>query len=145
MKKIRVLAFVIACLLVLSIPVSAAEANVRTSAFFEMTQTYLYKVSNYTFQIWFNVTATSGMDVLGVNEIKLQRSSNNSDWYTIKTYASDRYSQMLEEDTGSCVNYVSYTGMEGYYYRACVVFYAERNGSSSEMTCYTSPLYMPNV
>ena len=93
----------------------------------------------------FNVTATSGMDVLGVNEIKLQRSSNNSDWYTIKTYASDRYSQMLEEDTGSCVNYVSYTGMEGYYYRACVVFYAERNGSSSEMTCYTSPLYMPNV
>ena len=146
MKRFRFcVCLVLVVALVLPTVVCAQEAGTWASSYFSYIQAFLSKKTKYTFEIWFDVTATRGMDVVGVSEIKLQRSSNNSDWYTIKTYEPDRYTQMLEEDTAFCANCVSYTGMEGYYYRARVVFYAEKDGSSSELTHYTSSLYMPNV
>ena len=80
------------------------------------------------------------MEKLGANEILLQRSVDNAQWTTVKTYTPDSYPQMLEENTVSCVNYVPYTGSMYYYYRARISFYAENGSGWGEMYVYTSPV-----
>lgn len=140
---VRVVCVLIVLVFTLPTIVCAEQTSTWSSAYFAEIQAYLSRVSTYTFEIVFDVTATVGMDTLGVSEIKLQRSSDNSNWMTVKTYEPDRYSQMLEENTGSCANYVSYTGMREYYYRAEVTFYAEKGNGIGEMTYTTESLYMP--
>lgn len=127
--------------LVLSTPVFASEP--RSSAFFIRTSTYLEKVSGTTFDVWFDVTATGIMDELGVSTIKVQRSSDQSNWSTMYTYSKDSYSQMICENTASHVDHVRYSGTAGYYYRAKVTFYAKNSSGTGTYVMYTSTIKVP--
>lgn len=140
---IRIICIILVFATLLPLTAFAEQSDIRSSAYFTEIQASLGKVSTYTFEIWFDVTATRGMDVLGVSEIILYRSSDNIDWMSVKTYEPDRYTQMLAENTGSHGSFVSYTGMREYYYRAEVTFYAKKGTGIGMITEYTPSLYMP--
>lgn len=126
------------CLLLIAsmlfaIPVLAAE---QASDFFISHSCYLWEVSNSSFQVWFDVTATGGMDVLGASEIKVQKSSDGSDWETVATYY-DIYGY----DRSYYGSHVTFSSVDsGNYYRAKVTFYAEDETGIGEYTSYTSSL-----
>ena len=126
----------------LTIPAMAAEGE-RASNFFMRTSTYLEKVSGTTFEVWFNVTAVDRMDQLGVKTIKIQRSSDGTNWMTMKTYSKDNYSQMIDTNAVSHADCVTYIGSVGYYYRAYVTFYAKNSNGTGEYMMYTSTIQVP--
>lgn len=116
--------------------VAAAASSARSSAFFMCWDSYLYKTSSNSFEVWFDVTAVNGMDELGASRIKVQRSTDASTWTTVKTYYPEDYPSMIEENTGSVYNCVTYTGTKGFFYRAYVVFYAKNSKGIGEMPDY---------
>ena len=126
MKKIlRPVCIILIFALLLSVPVFAEEeSSAWASSYFIAYSTYLYRTTGTQFQVWFDVSARSIMNELGVNSIKVQRSSDGENWTTVKTYLPEDYPQMLCESTGSHTGYVTYTGTSGYDYRAYVTFYA---------------------
>ena len=70
---------------VLSIPAFAAEASEpRSSSFFLRSSVYLCNVSGKSFEAWFSVTGVGTMDVIGAKTIKIQRSSDGTNWTTVK-------------------------------------------------------------
>lgn len=137
---VRSICVLLVIAIMLVVPVSAEEQNERSSAYFAALQTYISRKTDTEFRVWFDATGKERMETIGVSEILLQRSVNNATWTTIKTYTPDDYPQMLEHNTGSCSNYVSYTGNMYYYYRAYVTFYAKNSSGCGEMYFYTSPV-----
>lgn len=120
---------------------TAFAAESRASNYFMMTSTYLERVSSSEIEIWFDVTAVSRMDQLGVQKIKLQRSTDCSNWTTIKTYNMDDYSQMICANTVAHADCVTYSNAQSrYYYRAYVEFYAKKDNGSAMYASYTATI-----
>ena len=142
MKRfVRCVCFFLAVTMILVTPAFAAEiATPRASNYFAYHSTYLEKTSGTQFDVWFDVTAVGGMDELGTSTIEVQRSSDNVNWTTMKTYTKSSYSQMICEDTCAHADYVTYYGTSGYYYRAYVVFYAKKGSGTAEYSMYTSSI-----
>lgn len=117
--------------MILAIPTLAAE---QASDFFMSHSSYLWEISDSEFQVWFRVTAVEGMDVLGVREIKVQRSTDKSNWSTVQTYGGQ-----YDYDTSFYSGHVTYSSAEaGYYYRARVTYYAENSSGTATYIDYTS-------
>ena len=146
MKKFtRFAAVVLALSLVLVMP-AYAESTVepRGSAFFDSYGTDLYKTSSTSFQIWFDVDSNAKlMDELGVSLIELYRSSDQQNWTKIKIYEPEDYPEMIDEYSYSYINYVPYSNAwSGYYYTACITFYAKNSTGIGERDVYTEILRM---
>ena len=144
MKRfIKIVCIVLALSTLMMIPVSAeTEITPRASNYFHSFSTYIYKTSATKFQVWFDVVAVTGMDKLGVSEIRIQRSSDNSNWSTMFTCYPEYYPQMLDYNTAEHGSYVPYTGSTGYYYRALVVFYAKNSSGTGKLSRYTQTVYL---
>lgn len=126
-------------MLVPSTAFAAENVEPRVSNFFASQAAYIEELSTTKFEVWFEVTAVSGMDVLGAKTIKVQRSLDHSDWETVKTYSMDDYSSMTATNTAGHTGYVTYTGASSsYYYRAVVTFYAKNSSGIGEYTLATS-------
>ena len=120
---------------------TAFAAESRASNFFMMTSTYLERISTTHIEIWFDVTAVDCMDELGVQYIKLQRSTDKSSWETVWTYDKDDYSQMICTNTADHADCVTYTSASSnYYYRAYVEFYAKNSYGTGVYTVYTATI-----
>lgn len=129
--------------LLLTIPVMAAEMpDGRSSNFFGSSSVYLYKTSSKTFQAWFDVTAVRTMDKLGASRIKIQRSTDDENWSTVKTCTMDSYGNLVCDNTASHMSYVTYTGSSGYYYRAYIELYAKDEVGTGYWDRYTSSIYI---
>lgn len=138
-RFIRTVCFFMAVVTLLTTVAFAAEnENSRASDFFMMTSTYIERYSDDDLEIWFDVTAVRSMDVLGVRYIKLQRSTDKSNWTTVETYDMEDYPQMTCEDTVGHIDCVSYSGSSAYYYRAYVEFYAKVGNNTGVYTRYTA-------
>lgn len=138
--------FVLAMVMVLAVPAFAAEtAAPKSSSFFMSSSVYLCNVSGNYFEAWFEVTATGGMDVLGANFIKIQRSSDGVNWTTVKTCAKDTYPYLYLVNYNTSVHLagISHTATPGYYYRAYIELYAKDGVNTGTMDCYTSKIYIP--
>ena len=146
MKRfLRCVCLVLAMTLCLSVPAFAAaapEAGTYSSAYFAVTDQYLWRVSDTEVQVWFEVIAMRGMEQLGTSLIKVQRSTDQSNWETMQVYTPEDYPQMLCPNTGAHSECVSYTYTSGYYYRAFVTFYATRNGGIGKFSMYTPIMWL---
>lgn len=147
MKKfVRFVCLVLACSLFLAVPTQATETvEPRESAFFAAHGTDLYKISDTKFQIWFDVTANAGtsMQELGVSEIVVYRSADLQSWAKMRTYTMDDYPQMVANNTGSHIDYITYNfATPGYYYTARITFYAKNSVGIAELDEYTEILGM---
>lgn len=125
-RLIQYFCVLLAVVLVMAVPARAEAANTRESAYFSAYDSFLWKTSGTTFQVWYDVIGNGTMDKLGVSCIKVQRSTDGQNWTTVKTYLSSNYPDMICENTFSHGGYVTYTGSIGYYYRAYVTFYATK-------------------
>lgn len=117
---------------------AAESAAPRASDYFMKTSTFIERYSDNSLEIWFDVTALGTMSVLGVRYIELQRSTDRSNWTTIKTYDKADYSEMTCDNTGAHADYVTYQGSSGYYYRAYVEFYAKNSSGTGVYSRYTA-------
>ena len=77
------------------------------------------------------------MDELGASEILVQRSSNRTNWTTVKTFSSAYYSDMIATNRGTHGATLSCDVESGYYYRAYVTFYASNSSGYGEKYYYT--------
>lgn len=144
-KSFRFICVILVLSLLMVFPASAESyIEPRGSAFFASYGTFLYKTSSSSFQIWFDVDANAEtMQVIGASEIEVYRSSDQSNWTKMKTYTMANYPEMVDENTCSHTGYVTYTGAtSGYYYTACVTFYAKNSTGSAERYVYTEILKM---
>lgn len=134
MKRfVRIVCLLLVLSTVLVIPAFAAEQG---SNFFAAHSCYLWEVSDSEFQVWFNVTAVRGMDVLGVSEVIVQRSTDGVNW-------SDEafYYDMYHNGTSVYGGHVTYSDVTSGYYRAQVTFYAEDDTGVGEYTAWTSSFH----
>lgn len=136
----------ICLLLVMSVvlvtPAWATEGTTWGSNYFHSRLAYLYPANGNQFEIWIEVEAVGMMDKLGASEIILQRSTNNSTWTDVKTYTKEAYPNLVDDDAFAYEAYVTYTGSSGYYYRAKVWFYAERDNGTAEYAYTTDSIYV---
>lgn len=139
MKRVsRLICMLLAVAMLLAMPAAAEEnAEPRASSFFLSSDVYLYQTSSTKFQAWFEVTALDGMDKLGASEIKIQESTDDENWTTVKTCSMSNYSNLIDENSGFHASYVSYTGVTGRYYRAKITLYAENSTGTGEWIRYT--------
>lgn len=136
---IRCVSLILVFSVFLATPALATEP--RSSDYFVSNYTYLYKTSNTSFQVWFDTLAFDTMSELGVSSITIQLStSSTSGWVDIKTFTPSGYPQMMGSNVASHCNCVSYSGAIGYYYRACVEFYARNSSGSAYSVIYTTPI-----
>lgn len=144
MKHIsRIIGILMVAVMLMTMPAAAAEnAEPRASSFFMSSDVYLYQTSSTKFEAWFEVTALGIMDKVGASEIKIQESSDDENWTTVKTCTMDSYSSMICENTGSHASYVSYTGTTGKYYRAKITLYAENSTGTGEWIRYTTSIQL---
>lgn len=144
MKRfIRCTCLLLVLSMMLVIPAFAAETTTpKSSSFFGSSSVYLCNVSGTSFEAWFDVIAVRGMDVIGAKTIKIQRSSDGTNWTTVKTCTMDSYSNLIDYDTVSHSAGISYTGTSGYYYRAYIQLYAKKGVNLATMDRYTSKIYI---
>ena len=119
---------------------AAEEVSPWASSYFMSRSAYLTVVSGTTFDVWFEVTAVRGMDEIGTSVIKVQRSTDKSDWDTVKTFTKESYANMIDYNTADHSDSVRYVGTSGYYYRAYVEFYAKDDTGTAYHTYYTSSI-----
>ena len=129
------------CAMMFTTTALAAETvEPRGSNFFSCSSVYFWNTSGLNYQIWFDVTAVGTMTELGVSEIKVQRSTDERNWTTVRTYYKENYSQMTDDNTASYANCVSFTATAGYSYRAIVMLYARNSSGSGYMQETTTVL-----
>ena len=141
MKRfVRCVSMLMIVALLLTNPVFAAEgASARSSSYFMCSSVYLWKTSDTTFEVWFDVVSVDTMAQLGASVIKVQRSGDGTNWTTMKTYTKEDYADMICENTIAHASCVSYTGAPGYYYRAYIILYAKNSSGTGLMPEYTEP------
>lgn len=140
----RILCLLLAMSLLMAVPAQAVNAEPRASAFFSSYWTELTKMSSTSLAICFDVSANAAfMDELGASEIELFESSDQRNWDSVKTYDPEDYPQMLDYNTVSHSGYVMYyEAKPGYYYTACVTYYAKDSRGIGENFIYTAILQM---
>ena len=145
MKRfVRCMCLFLAISMILSTPALAAETvEPKGSSYFGNSSVFLCNVSGTSFEAWFQVTGVSRMDAIGVNFIKIQQSSDGTNWTTVKTYTKESYPNLIDYDTVTHTAGVSYTATGGYYYRAFVQLYAKKGVNSAIMNAYSAKRYIP--
>lgn len=139
MKRfVKVITVVLVIVAMLMVPVHAEEVEDRSSAYFLSSSTALTKITTTKIEAYFSVGAFDVMDELGASSIKIQRSSDGTNWTTMKTFTKSGYPQLICENTFSHAATVSYTGTVGYYYRAKITLYAKDGTGIGEVVEYTS-------
>lgn len=144
-RSFRFLCLILVLSLLLAFPVYAAtDAEPRGSAFFGSYGAALYKTATATFEIWFDVNSNAAaMQEIGVSMIEVYRSTDQEHWVKLKTYEMDDYPEMIDENTGCHTGYVTFdNAVPGFYYTACVIFYAKNSTGVGERYVYTQILRM---
>ena len=130
-KKSRFLGKLIAIVLVVSlcVPIGAQAAMPETVA--PMASDYLIDYTAYIcamgggdLEIWWEVTGTRTLADIGVLSVFLYESTDNVNWYWVKSYQHNQYDNMLWHNDYFCMDYVSYEGVPGRYYKAYVQIWA---------------------
>ena len=138
MKRfVRLICLVMTFALLMAIPAYAQETSARASDYFTGYRAYCTMTSSTQLTVSYSVIGAGIMDEIGANQIKVQRSSDRTNWTTVKTFSKANYSSMIDTNTASHSSTLSCSVSPGYYYRAYVEFYAAKDGGSSERYYYT--------
>lgn len=133
MKKFtQCICILLVCVMMLSTTAFAAETvESRASDYFAASSVYFWNTSGRNYEIWFDVTGKGTMAELGTSKIQVQRSTDNSNWSTVRTYYKEDYPQMIDTNTSRHGNCVTYTATAGYSYRAIVTLYAKNSSGGT--------------
>ena len=130
-KKSRFLVKLIAVFLAVSlcVPIGAQAAMPETvapmaSAYLADYTAYICAMGGGDLEIWWEVTGTRTLADIGVLSVFLFESTDNTNWYRVKSYQHNHYENMLWHDDYICVDHVDYEGVPGRYYKAYVQIWA---------------------
>lgn len=129
-KRSGLLIKTIAILLIVSFcaPISAQAttpaATPRASDYLMEYTAYICAMGGGDLEIWFEVTGTGRWADIGVLNIYLYESTDNSNFYWVKTFQFMDYDSMLWHNDYMCMDYVPYDGVPGRYYKAYVQIWA---------------------
>ena len=141
-RATRCICLLLVVVICLSSTVLAAETTPKASSYFWSNSVYLHKTSDTTFQAWFDVRCIGIMEEVGASVIKIQRSLDGVNWTTMQTYTKESYSNLIDTNTSTHAACVSYTGTEGYYYRAYIELYAKNESGRAYLPRYTSSMQL---
>lgn len=118
-------AVIVVLVMALMMPVSANAAMPETvmplaSDYLACYTAYVCAMGGGDLEIWFEVAGTATQEYLGVLVIYLYESTDNVNWYWVKTYRHTDYNQMLLTNAWEVMDYVPYEGVAGRYYKAYV-------------------------
>lgn len=130
-KNSRFLIKIIAIILVVSLcaPIGAQAAMPETvtpqaSDYLAEYTAYICAMGGGDLEIWFEVTGTRTWHDIGVLSVYLYESTDNSNFYWVRTLQFTEYENMLWHDNFYCVDHVDYEGVPGRYYKAYVQIWA---------------------
>ena len=122
---------IIACVLAISLlaPIGVNAATPETvmpmaSAYLASYTAYICAMGEGKIEVWFSVTGTDYWADIGAVTIYLYESTDNSNWYWVKTYLYEDNEGMLAHDTYCHMSHVDYQGVAGRYYKAYVQLWA---------------------
>lgn len=128
-KTLRIIALVVALMLMLSV---AASAAVNASDYIAATSAWITRDGN-TVKVNFYIIGTDTMDKIGVKYVYLYESTDNG-WILVKTfsYTDSLYAaDMMNSNSSFKAAYLPYYyGSANKTYFADCRFYAEKNGGS---------------
>lgn len=140
---LRLICIVLSLSICMALPASAdAGQNARASDYFHQISTYINRLNNTQFEVWFDLICVDRMDEIGASKITVQRSTDGTNWQNMFTYRSEHYPQMIAYNTVSHGACIPYHGTLGYYYRGVVTFYAKNSSGIGEMYRYTNTVYL---
>ena len=119
---------------------AAESVSPRASMYFMASSVYFWHTSGNNYEIWFDVTAKGSMYELGASKIVVEKSTDEVNWETVRTYYKEDYSQMTRSSTTSYANCVPFTATTGYSYRAIVTLYARNSSGTGTMRETTTVL-----
>lgn len=120
---IKAIAIVLAMALIMPIGAAATEQETvapRASYYLAGYTAYICAMGGGDLEIWFEVTGTGFQEYLGVMSIYLYESTDNVNWYWVKTFQHEDYCQMLLTNAYFVMDHVDYEGVAGRYYKAYV-------------------------
>lgn len=129
-------------ILVTMIPIYASAAisesvQPRASAYLDNYGAYVYLPGNGQVQVYFNVTGTGYMDELGALSIRIYESTDGENWTWKKTFTHDSTSGMLSYHDNFHASHVTYSGVNGRYYKAYVCIWGGKNGDGDTRYFWT--------
>ena len=137
-------AVVLVLVLALVTPVNADAAMPETvmplaSAYLAGYTAYVCAMGNGDLEIWFEVTGTGTQDYLGVMSILLYESTDNVNWYWVKSFLHEDYSQMLKTNVYFNIDHVDYDeAVPGRYYKAYVGIWGGPDDTGDARYIWTS-------
>lgn len=138
MKRfIRLICLLMVFATLAAVPAYAQEQSARASNHISSYRAYCTKNSSTSLSVIFQILGTDTMDEIGVTTVKVQYSSDQTNWTTAKTFYKSSYPSMTDTNTGYHSGVLTCTVPSGKYYRAYVEFYAEKDGGFSERYYYT--------
>lgn len=141
MRLIRLVAMLLACVLVLPIGVKAAvvePVQPCASYYLDSYNAYIYPAGNGKIQVYFSVFGVNYMDTLGALTIKIYESTNNSSWTWVKSFTNDTTPSMVGYNDYYHSGHVDYQGVAGRYYKAYVCIWAGQGNAGDTRYFYTS-------
>lgn len=120
---IKVIAATLALILFAPINVQAAVPETvlpMASAYLASYTSYICAMGEGELQVWFSVTGTGTQEYIGALNIRLYESTDNENWYWATSFLHQNTETMLAQNTFAHMNYVSYQGIPGRYYKAYV-------------------------
>ena len=132
----------IVCLLLVfatlaAIPAYAQETNPRASTELSSYRAYCTKKTSTSVVVSYHIVGTDALDEIGANTIKVQYSSDGTNWTTAKTFQKASYPSMVNSGVSAHAGTLTATVPAGMQYRAYVVFYGEKDGNSTTRFYYT--------
>ena len=136
-------AVVFVLVLALMMPVSANAAMPETvmpmaSDYLAGYTAYICAMGGGNLEIWFEVTGTGFQEYLGVLTIYLYESTDNVNWYWVKTFLDYEYDTMLATNAYHHMDYVEYDGVAGRYYKAYVQFWGGPDDTGDTRCIWTT-------
>jgi hypothetical protein len=130
-KNSRFLVKLIAIILVVSLcaPIGVQAAMPETvspqaSDYLAEYTAYICAMGYGDLEIWFEVTGTRTWADIGVLTISLYESTDNSNFYWVKSFHFSDHPNMLWHNDYFCVDHVDCEGVPGRYYKAYVQIWA---------------------
>ena len=120
---IKVIAATLALILFAPINVQAAVPETvlpMASAYLASYTSYICAMGEGELQVWFSVTGTGTQEYLGALSVLVYESTDNQNWYWVKSFLHQNNESMLAQNAYAHMNYVTYQGVPGRYYKAYV-------------------------
>lgn len=137
--KVVVIILVIALMMPVGAHAATPEtATPRASAYLVCYTAYICAMGGGDLEIWFEVLGMGTQEYLGVLTIYLYESTDNANWYWVKTYMDYEYDTMLATNTYEHMDYVEYEGVAGRYYKAYVQIWGGPDPGGDSRYIWTS-------